>query len=138
MPKMTYNHWYIRLIFRHPPPRKGIARVSQVSNFLVQTVNKLLLPSICDTFATPNRHLFDTLGVGFFKHIVVTILPSLSQSCHISFCIKSMRSCRQSNNLLFPYLLLDISFQLFVLHIIWHLIFIKYPVAVTAILADTK
>jgi len=35
MLKLIYKRWYTRLIFRHPPPRKGIARVSQVSNFLV-------------------------------------------------------------------------------------------------------
>jgi len=36
MTKMTYKRWYIRLIFRHPPPRKGIARVSQVSKIMAE------------------------------------------------------------------------------------------------------
>jgi len=36
MTKMTYKRWYIRLIFRHPPPRKGIARVSQVSKIVAE------------------------------------------------------------------------------------------------------
>ena len=63
MTKLIYKHWYSTLIFRHPPHRKGIARVSQVSNFLVQTVNKPVLPQICDTFATPNRHPIDTPGI---------------------------------------------------------------------------
>ena len=138
MPKSTYKRWDTTVILRHPPRRKGIARVSQVSQNQGQTVNKHLSPRICDTHAIPLRPLCDTLGVGFFGHILVTILPSSSQFCHISFCTSPTWFCHHNSIRLFPYLLLDISFQLFVLHIIWYLVLIKYPVAVTAILTDTK
>ena len=143
MPKSTYKRWHATLILRHPPRRKGIARGSQVSQNQGQTVNKHLSPRICDTRAIPLRPLCDTLGVGFFGHILVTILPSSSQFCHISFCTSPTWFYHHSSILLSPYFLqskflINISFQFFVLNIIRYLMLIKYPVAVTAILADTK